>query len=74
MLDLKESTETGWADHNAEKHEPNTLQPTESLPEAQIAETEENRNGQFHRSFSPRQVHVRLHEAYATSREKLTIS
>jgi amino acid transporter len=59
MLDLKGSSETGWEDQTAVKHEDNTLQPTESLAEPQIAEMEENRNGQFHRSFSPRQVHVR---------------
>jgi amino acid transporter len=59
MLDLKGSSETGWEDQTAVKHEANTLQPTESLAEPQIAEMEENRNGQFHRSFSPRQVHVR---------------
>jgi hypothetical protein len=29
-----------------------------SIEEAQIIEQNENRNGQFHRSFTPRQVHV----------------
>lgn len=29
-----------------------------SIAEAQVIEQHENRNGQFHRSFTPRQVHV----------------
>lgn len=36
-----------------------SLEPTPSVTEAQLVELHENRNGQFHRSFTPRQVHVR---------------
>ena len=34
------------------------LPDTASIEEAQLIEQNDNRNGQFHRSFSPRQVHV----------------
>lgn len=33
-------------------------QPTNSVAEAGMTEIQEDRNGQFHRSFTPRQVHV----------------
>lgn len=35
------------------------LGPQKSVREAELVE-HDNRNGQFHRSFTPRQVHVRL--------------
>ncbi|KAK5023278.1 hypothetical protein LTS07_009501 [Exophiala sideris] len=34
------------------------LQPTQSIDDASLIELQENKNGQFHRSFTPRQVHV----------------
>jgi hypothetical protein len=34
------------------------LEPVQSVGEAYVGDLEQNRNGQFHRSFSPRQVHV----------------
>lgn len=37
-----------------------TLEPVPTKGEAGVGEIEETRNGQFHRSFSPRQVHVRI--------------
>jgi len=37
-----------------------TLEPTTSIDDAQYIELQENRNGQFHRSFTPRQVHVSI--------------
>jgi len=42
------------------KDDTNGLEPTATKGEADIGELEETRNGQFHRSFSPRQVHVRI--------------
>ncbi|CAG8256110.1 unnamed protein product [Penicillium salamii] len=36
----------------------NDLEPTATRGEAAVGEMEETRNGQFHRSFSPRQVHI----------------
>ena len=35
------------------------LEQTTSINEAELVELHDNRNGQFHRSFSPRQIHVR---------------
>lgn len=58
MLDRNASPETGLVDQKAARHEKNTLQATSSLSETQVGEIRENRNGQFHRSFSPLQVHV----------------
>jgi amino acid transporter len=58
MLDPNASPEAGLEDHKVAHHEKNTFEPTGSLVEPQLGETRENRNGQFHRSFSPRQVHV----------------
>lgn len=60
MFDLDKSPATGIGDKEAAKHECNTLQPTRSVDGSQIEGVQDNRNGQFHRSFSPRQVHVRL--------------
>jgi hypothetical protein len=34
------------------------LHPTESVVEANSSEIDDTRNGQFHRSFTTRQVHV----------------
>ena len=34
------------------------LEPVQSINEAELVEIEHNRNGQFHRSFTPRAVHV----------------
>lgn len=34
------------------------LQPTTSIDDSSLVELQENRNGQFHRSFTPRQVHI----------------
>jgi amino acid transporter len=34
------------------------LQPTRSIDEVQAIEMQEGKHGQFHRSFTPRQVHV----------------
>ncbi|KAF5001027.1 hypothetical protein FGRMN_1312 [Fusarium graminum] len=36
------------------------IQPSRSVEEVQAIEMQENKNGQFHRSFTPRQVHERL--------------
>lgn len=41
---------------DVDKKEP--LHPTNSVVEGQSQQLQEDRNGQFHRSFSPRQVHV----------------
>lgn len=46
------------AKHTTSEKAGEVLKPTESIDQAQIIELEENRNGQFHRSFTPRQVHV----------------
>lgn len=35
-----------------------SLERTETCNEAQVIELHDARNGQFHRSFSPRQVHI----------------
>lgn len=40
------------------KHEWSDLQPSGSASESRSEGTQENRNGQFHRSFSPRQIHA----------------
>ncbi|KAJ5773732.1 hypothetical protein N7457_008628 [Penicillium paradoxum] len=40
------------------KEKANSLQPSSSTGEAGVGQIEETRNGQFHRSFSPRQVHI----------------
>ncbi|KAJ5771069.1 uncharacterized protein N7511_003120 [Penicillium nucicola] len=40
------------------KNEIDSLQPTVSSEEPRVGELEETKNGQFHRSFSPRQVHI----------------
>ena len=40
------------------KKETSLLKPTGSIDDDHVGQTEEGRNGQFHRSFSPRQVHV----------------
>lgn len=58
MLEPNVSPEAGLGDHKVAHHEKNTLKPTGSPVEPQLGELQENRNGQFHRSFSPRQVHV----------------
>lgn len=34
------------------------LEPTRSIEEVQAIEMQEGKHGQFHRSFTPRQVHV----------------
>lgn len=47
-------------DNDLAKNESNGLDQTLNTREGSIAEIEETRNGQFHRSFSPRQVHVRI--------------
>ncbi len=47
-------------DKDIVKDENNGLGPTATKGEAGVGEMEETRNGQFHRSFSPRQVHVRI--------------
>ncbi|KAF9877998.1 amino acid permease [Colletotrichum karsti] len=41
---------------DVDKKEP--LHPTNSVVEGQSQQLQEDRNGQFHRSFSPRQVHI----------------
>lgn len=50
------------------KHDSDQLHQSNSFSEAQAVD---DRNGQFHRSFSPRQVHVRYekqqHELYRTA-------
>jgi hypothetical protein len=47
-------------DKNIAKDETIGLGPTATKGESGVGEIEETRNGQFHRSFSPRQVHVRI--------------
>jgi hypothetical protein len=51
---------TSYKQKETVQNEIDSLQPTASCGEARIGEVEESRNGQFHRSFSPRQVHVRI--------------
>ncbi|KAJ4547331.1 hypothetical protein HRR78_005431 [Exophiala dermatitidis] len=34
------------------------LEPSQSVSNAQVIDLQEDRNGQFHRSFTPRQVHI----------------
>lgn len=41
------------------KETPLVLEQTTSINEAELVELHDNRNGQFHRSFTPRQIHVR---------------
>lgn len=36
----------------------NVLQSITSIEQASLAELDDSRNGKFHRSFSPRQIHV----------------
>jgi hypothetical protein len=36
----------------------NGLQPNTSIEQASLAELDDSRNGQFQRSFTPRQIHV----------------
>lgn len=55
-----ESSLTSYKQNETVKNEVDSLQPTASCGEAGVGEVEESRNGQFHRSFSPRQVHVRI--------------
>lgn len=45
-----------------DKEKDTSLEPVESVNQAELIEFNENRNGQFHRSFSPRQVHVSLQQ------------
>ncbi|KAJ5247958.1 hypothetical protein N7524_011918 [Penicillium chrysogenum] len=40
------------------KKETSLLKPTGSIDDDHVGQTQECRNGQFHRSFSPRQVHI----------------
>lgn len=54
------SLKTHKPDNDFAKSESNGLDTTLTTREGSIAEIEETRNGQFHRSFSPRQVHVRI--------------
>lgn len=42
----------------ADEKKGNYLEPIQRVEEATVVELEHNRNGQFHRSFTPRQVHV----------------
>ncbi|CAG8296771.1 unnamed protein product [Penicillium salamii] len=44
--------------HEKDHKNSNDLEPTATREEAAVGEMEETRNGQFHRSFSPRQVHI----------------
>ncbi|CAG8180173.1 unnamed protein product [Penicillium salamii] len=44
--------------HEKDHKNSNDLEPTATRGEAAVGEMEETRNGQFHRSFSPRQVHI----------------
>lgn len=34
------------------------IEPVQSIDEATVVDIEENRNGQFHRTLTPRQIHV----------------
>ncbi|KAJ5467918.1 hypothetical protein N7475_005670 [Penicillium sp. IBT 31633x] len=52
------SLKTHKPDNDFAKSESNGLDTTLTTREGSIAEIEETRNGQFHRSFSPRQVHI----------------
>lgn len=60
MSDFSESPKTHKDSNDVLAEKGHGLQPTASPGEADVGEIEETRNGQFHRSFSPRQVHVRL--------------
>jgi amino acid transporter len=55
-----DTSQTAYKQKENSQNENDPLQPTASCGEARIGEVEESRNGQFHRSFSPRQVHVRI--------------
>jgi yeast amino acid transporter len=50
------------------KGDESVLEPVQSVGEAYVGDLEQNRNGQFHRSFSPRQVHV----SYTSLRRRLS--
>jgi hypothetical protein len=45
-------------DETVDEKKGNYLEHVQSVDEASMHDLEHNRNGQFHRSFSPRQVHV----------------
>lgn len=55
-VDNKGSVEA--ADKEAEFEVGEGLNPSTSIEQASLAELADSRNGQFHRSFSPRQIHV----------------
>lgn len=46
------------ADKEAEFESGDGLQPSTSIEQASLAELNDSRNGQFQRSFTPRQIHV----------------
>ncbi|GAB1200952.1 hypothetical protein APSETT444_010333 [Aspergillus pseudonomiae] len=61
MLDSKDSLSAEpQLKHEIEKTKDmsDTLHPSTSLHDGSMMETQDTRNGQFHRSFSPRQVHI----------------
>jgi amino acid transporter len=59
MSDFDASPKAYKHDNEIVKDEAGGRGSTASTGEAGLGEIEETRNGQFHRSFSPRQVHVR---------------
>ncbi len=56
MLSSEENPRVTSVDEKMKVDSGVELQP----PSIHEAELEDNRNGQFHRSFSPRQIHVRV--------------
>lgn len=49
---MEDSMEKGSMDKG------NALETTASIDQAQLVELHNDRNGKFHRSFTPRQIHV----------------
>ncbi|KAK5045655.1 hypothetical protein LTR84_009024 [Exophiala bonariae] len=56
IIDNKGAVEA--ADKEAEFAIGDGLNPSSSIEQASLAELADSRNGQFHRSFSPRQIHI----------------
>ncbi|OQV04960.1 hypothetical protein CLAIMM_09770 [Cladophialophora immunda] len=57
-MSFTDSADLKHVDEKIVQKEGENLQPVNSVEEATLIELGEDRNGQFHRSFTPRQVHI----------------
>ena len=55
---VENKQDIGGLDKAAEFESGDVLKSIASIEQASLAELDDSRNGQFHRSFSPRQIHV----------------